>query len=272
MTRRARPLRETASRRAILAATGTAAVGGLVSTTTAERPVTVARDRTLRPVSAELERATEQADIVLSMTAVGVEDGVERFIGGEVDVLHARRPLLSREATAADEHGVEYEVFESTVDGIVVLTGTDGWRTSLSTEELTALRESNPEGGTWAEVVPRDVASIRIGSDGTTVDSPVQSDGSAVVRGVRPHQYAIGHGGLGYYRVTPSDLTPASAVDDGTAHTPLAQLRYTYVNTDRVQHHGIASFLDLFATYAMHERKKLQPYSDPSAQFELPKA
>lgn len=270
MSRHSEPTSETASRRDVLVAAGGVAAGGLLSTdvgrgsTPSTGAVTVARDRTLDPVSDEFEGSLRRTDVDLSTDATDVEEGVERFLAGETDVLHARRPLLPGEATTAAENGVAYEAFESVVDDVALLSVADGWRSCVSDDELTALRDANPGGETWVELVSGDTSALDE-VEGRGDGSP-RAAAAVAVRGVRRDQYAVGRGGLGYYRVRGEEMRAAESVDDAS-HTPLAQLRYTYVNADRWRR-DLAAFVGLFATYARRRRRTLRPYPDAAGGFD----
>lgn len=264
---------EQTSRRGVLAAVGAVAGGGVVSIdrasgARASQSVTVSRDRALAAPGDELERTLRDADIAVTTSERGVSDGVDRFLAGEADVLHARRPLLPDEVQTASDDGVEYEAFESVAGG-ASLTESDGWRTCLGDDGLTEFRESNPRAETWAELADRGASTALDALDEAAVDDPPRSDADVVVRGVRAEQYARGHGGLGYCRVSADDVAPANDADEGT-RTPIVQLRYTYVNADALDRRSVERYRDLFASHPRRRADALEPHPEPADRDDVP--
>ncbi len=276
------------SRRDVLIAAGTAMTGvaGLSQTVDGKPSpsVTVARDRMLAPISDDLDAPFRQDDAALSISTVGTGEGFERFLDRDVDVFHATRPMLPSETASAKADGLGYETFESVVDGAALLRPPERWRPLLSTDRLEKLRASTSESQTWAELVPPDASSERPKTS-TAIDSeaPTTDDfGSEtdrlgadylpddatplVVRGVRANQYAVGHGGLGYYETIGEKLTTAKASADA-ADSLVGRLRYTYVNADALRRESVTSFVQLFGARARQTLAGVVPFADDTASF-----
>ncbi|UPM42717.1 hypothetical protein [Halocatena salina] len=262
------------SRRDVLVATGVAVSGvtGLSRTVNGEpsASVTVARDRTLAPVSEDLDETLRRNDVALSVSTVSTEKGFERFLSRDVDVFHAVRPMLPDEAATAPT--AEYEAFES-VDGTALLRSPERWRSMLSTEQLDTLRGSNAS-QTWTELVPSD-ASVdldppAVESDGADAfeatkrpETVLPTDNTKViVRGIRADQYAKGHGGLGYYEVLSEELTTAEKSTDRSSESLVGRLRYTYVDAHAASEEGVASFIQLFGRHARRRLAGVVPFAD----------
>lgn len=249
------------SRRTLLVAAGGVTVGGVASggrvaagsSPTPRQEVTVSRDEALPP--SPFDRAPGDVDVAVAATERDVVDGIERFVAGEVDVVHARRPLLPGEEEAIGER--DDAGFES-IAGTAFARETGAWRSPLRDGEVVTLRESNSRAGTWAELA-RD-ASVS-GFEEHAIGSP--PDGTAVARGVRPGQYAEGHGGLGYYRLPADGIVPAENAEEGATLTPLVGLRYTYVNGERLDRRAVERYLDLFARET-GRYASLEPFPEPN--------
>lgn len=269
------------------AVTGITAIGQTVDETFS-KSVTVVRDQTLAPVSTTLEAPLRQNDIILSVSTVSTDEGFKQFLDSDVDVLHTTRPMLPSEAAAVDAAELEYEMFESTVDGVALLRSTKGWRSTLSTDGLAELRESHSEGQLWAELVPQDPSSSNAETSAPVVDTepggwinhtaesgidyprtaPLPDDTATVaVRGIRADQYAIGHGGLGYYEAEGADLMMVETADIPSDHAPIGRLRYTYVNADAFATASVTSFMRLFAARAWQTLSAGVPFADPTASI-----
>lgn len=282
----------TLTRRDVLVTIGTVMSGvtmlGQAVDETVSESVTVVRDRTLVPISDDLEAPLQRNDISLSVNTVGTQEGFEYFLDGDVDVLHATRPMLPAKAATIEGDSTKHHMFESIVDGVALLRSTEDWRSTFSTDRLRGFRESNPEGQTWAELVPQDVSSDRSEagaptrvtepSDRTisTIESgtdhhrvaPLPDDTATVtVRGVRADQYSVGHGGLGYYKANGADLMAIGTADDLPSYTPVGRLRYTYVNAEAFATKCVTLFMRYFTTRAWQALSAGIPFADPTTSF-----
>lgn len=65
-----------------------------------------------------------------------------------------------------------------------------------------------------------------------------------LAHGVRRHQYAIGHGGRGYYEANPPSLESVSQAshDDLVAGSPLVRLRFGYADQTALQRPAVEAF------------------------------
>lgn len=65
-----------------------------------------------------------------------------------------------------------------------------------------------------------------------------------LAHGVRRHQYAIGHGGRGYYEANPASLESVSQAshDDLVAGSPLVRLRFGYADQTALQRPAVEAF------------------------------
>lgn len=213
------------SRRAFLAATGTAVatgVGGHPVAATNPGPrstgevVVSGSTPTLAQVTTAFER--ERSDI--SITAL--EGGLERFVRGESDVHRAPRPMTASERERASENGVEFDVAGLPLGGVATIGRSEGWCRCLPGGGHDAFegRDGNVE--TWSELhgdVPADLGPA---------DLPAE-ESDVLVRGARPHQYATGHGGTALYEAASAAFAPFEG-DSSDRLTPAVRLEFAYVD------------------------------------------
>lgn len=239
-----------ATRRSLLVAAGGITITGVSSGRVAadsfrgaREEIVVSRDNTLR--SDLFDRAREETAVPVTTTEQDVVEGIKRFVAGEVDLVHARRPLLPSEKEAIGEERRDTG-FES-IAGTAFAGETGTWRSPLQDEETLTFRESNPRAGTWAELTDRSAPATAEFEKSVVENLP---DGEVVARGVRPSQYARGHGGLGYYRLPGNEIVSGENAGEGTTLTPLVQLQYTYVNGQSRDRSAVERYLDLFVADA----------------------
>lgn len=87
------------------------------------------------------------------------------------------------------------------------------------------------------------------------------------MRDVRADQYAVGHGGLGYYETQGEELTTAEDVGDQSSASLVGRLRYTYVNADAARTEDVASFIRLFGARARQLFSGVVPFADDTTPF-----
>lgn len=222
------------SRRAFLVATGTAAAGvggypiGAAGTAT-NRIIVGEGMAALAGVTTEFDRKHSDIEIETIET-----EGFEEFVRGETDVQQAGRPMTAAERERSRENGVEFEVAELPLGGIAGLGPSEGWCRCLSERQ----REEFGESGrveTWSEIsseAPDDLDPADLPEKGTNV----------LVRGTRSHQYAIGHGGVGFYEASPSAFE--SVDGDRERFTPAVRLGFGYVNLAALDREAVAALVD----------------------------
>lgn len=224
----------TGSRRAFLMATGTIAAGfGTCPGTTAGGTTSRITVGEGIPALADVTAAFNREYPDLEVGTVETE-GFERFVRGEVDVQQAPRPMTAAERERARENGVEVGVRELPLEGVAALGRSEGWCRCLSGREREKLIEEGRV-ETWSEItstVPDDLDSSA---------SP-DEEASVLVRGTRSHQYAIGHGGLGDYTVSPSAFEPVGA--DHERLTTAVRIGFAYVDRDATNRDAIAALLE----------------------------
>lgn len=257
-----------ASRRDLLVAASGVSVGSIASTRrvaagtseTSPQEVTISRDEGLP--SRGFEQTLEEANIPVDVTDRDVVNGIERFNTGETDIVHTRRPLLSHETNPIN--GERGDVGFESIAGTAFVIERGTWRSPLRGDERLTLRESNPRAETWAELTDRSAMSTPV-FEKSAIENPARSNREVVTRGVRPAQYAEGHGGLGYYRLPADEIVSEANVPEGTTPTPLVQLQYTYVNGESLDRSAVERYLDLFVADARgHE--SLEPFSKSDEQ------
>lgn len=225
------------SRRAFLAATATTVATGVGSqpaaaTAAGSRPVgglTISENTSVfTDVTAAFERAHPDVPVVTE------SDGFERFVRGRTDVHHAARPMTADERERANENGVDVVGTQLPLGGIAALGRTDGeWCRCLSDGGHDAYEKGDAE--IWSEIAADslpDREQAALPEEGST----------ALVRGVRSHQYAIGHGGVGCYEAAPSAFESLEKATDLDRLTPAVRLGFAYVDRAALDRDPVAAF------------------------------
>lgn len=221
------------SRRAFLAAVGATVVTGAGGQPAAARAgsgpageVTVSGStQALADVAAAFERG--HPDVSVS----SVDGGVERFLEGGADVLHATRPMTAGERERADENGIEFAVAGLPLGGVAALGRSEGWCRCLRGGRDAFEGRSAVE--TWSEL-PGEVPDVLEPAD------PPEEGSNVLVRGTRPHQYAVGHGGVALYEAAPAAFAPFEA-DSRDRLTPVVRLEFAYVDRAALAREPVAA-------------------------------
>lgn len=222
------------SRREFLAIGGATAIGGLAGRLGGSEGlsgrVTIGGRTT--PLLADVTERFRRVHPGVTVSIGEPDAGID----GKPDVRYANRPLSATDRDAASDG--EYASLGSAPESLAVLTGS-GWHRRLDGDRQAELRADGRNVETWTEVDPDGIDGA-IGTLGTDVPG---AGTTVLARGVRRHQYAIGHGGIGYYEANPADLRPAVASsDDLAAGTPLARLRFGYVDRAALERPEVEAF------------------------------
>lgn len=227
------------SRRAFLAATGAAVATGIgghpagatANTNAGSRAVGEVTVSGSTPAFADVlgRFDRERSEVAVST----VDGGFDRFVEGGADVHHATRPMTADGRERASENGVEFDVAGLPLGGVAALGRDEGWCRCLPDRGHDAF-EGTGAVEVWSEIpgeVPDDVEPADL-PDGKT---------DVVVRGTRPHQYAVGHGGVGLYEAASGAFAPFDGHRERL--TPAVRLEFAYVDRAALKREPVAALV-----------------------------
>lgn len=143
--------------------------------------ISVNGSSTVEPVTNLVAEAfnAENPDVGISVAGDGTGDGFAQFCAGETDISDASRPIEDEEVTTCEENGVEYVELEIAIDGIAVLTSSEGLEQGLpeclTFEDVYALVGPESEGfGNWSDV---NELATEVGGEGGFPDVPLTVTG-----------------------------------------------------------------------------------------------
>lgn len=236
------------SRREFLIASGAAVTTGFTGVSAAN-PDRISGRLTVGEGASGMESITEafrQAypDVTVSTTNA---DGFGSFLDGTTDVHHAGRPMAAGERDRAAGNGIDPASVQTPLEGAALDRADEGWCNCLSETRHDALRSDAARVETWSEITDADADAA---PESTALP---EAETTVLVRGTRDHQYAIGHGGEGYYEVAPSTLRPLGDAGDGAR--PLVRLGFSYADRRALTREAVAAFVrfhDALATDVDH--------------------
>lgn len=221
-----------------------------------------AQGETARDAAAALRETRSVADV--SVRTEGASAAVDRFAAGTTDALVAGRPLLPAERSRAAENDVDPRRRDFPTAVAALRHPESSWVDPLSPADLAVTWRRDGPVETWAEVRPGSSIGGTARSAGGVGRARPARDGTVLVRGVRSHQYAVGHGGLGYYEPAEDWLVdrPAWGRD---AHTSLVRLAALYVDRESLGRQPIADVVAAFAVRSEERVGRVPYYGSPFA-------
>lgn len=177
----------------------------------------------------------ENPEVMVTVGVSGTGGGFKRFTVGETDISDASRPIKDKEATIAQENGIEYFEMPVAFDGItVVINPKNNWAESLTVEELNLIWKPDSPVKKWSDIRPEwpdkeiklygpgtdsgtfDYFTDEINGDGgvSRSDYTASEDDNVLVQGVAGDEYALGYFGYAYYAENTGELK-AVAIDNG---------------------------------------------------------
>lgn len=225
------------SRRAFLAATGAAVATGIggqpagANANASSRTTDGLAVSGSAPVLADVLRRFEREQSGVSVSTV--DGGFDRFLEGGTDVHHATRPMTADERDRARENGVEFDIAGLPLGGVAALGRDEGWCRCLPDRGRDAF-EGKDTVEVWSELpgeVPDDVEPADLPDRKTDV----------IVRGTRPHQYAVGYGGVGLYEAASGAFAPFD--EHRERLTPAVRLEFAYVDRTALEREPVAALV-----------------------------
>ncbi|MFK7820973.1 MAG: PstS family phosphate ABC transporter substrate-binding protein [Planctomycetaceae bacterium] len=240
---------------------------------------------TVHPISEAVAAAFGQNVNVAAPS--GTTSGFDKFIGGEIDINNASRPIKDSETERCKDSGLDWLELTVAIDGIsVVVNKENTWCDSLTYAQLSALWEEDSKVKTWKDLNPEwpDETIKLYGPDdksgtfeyftGKVVgtknrcrqDYEPSTDDNVLVTGVSGDKYAIGYFGYGYYVKSRKVLKGLSIAKQGepvaptvnsirSYEYPIARPIFIYVNKARLGDKGMGEFLRFY----LKEGQKVVP-------------
>lgn len=139
--------------------------------------ISVNGSSTVEPVTNLVAEAfnAENPEVGISVAGDGTGDGFAQFCAGETDISDASRPIADDEVSTCEENGVEYVELQIAIDGIAVLTSSQGMEQGLpeclTFEDVYALVGPESEGfNSWSDA---NELATEVGGEGGFPDVPL---------------------------------------------------------------------------------------------------
>ncbi|HSG69795.1 MAG TPA: PstS family phosphate ABC transporter substrate-binding protein [Planctomycetaceae bacterium] len=257
---------------------------------TEKKTISIDGSSTVYPVSqAVAEEFEKTSDVRVIVGTSGTGPGFSKFIGGEIAISDASRPIKPEEIDGCKEKGIEYLELKVAIDGLsVVVHPENDWCDCLTVAQLKALWEPNSKVNTWKDLDPSwpdhkidlygadtesgtfdyftEVICGKSGSSRTDYNPSVNDN--VLVQGVEGSKYALGYFGYAYYIKNKDKLkvlgiaagddasscvAPTDEAIEAGKYVPLSRPLFLYVNKAALKRPEVASFL----TYYLNEGQDL---------------
>lgn len=215
----------------------------------------------LEAMAEEFMGTNTGANITVAVSGTG--GGFKKFLGGEIDMVNASRPISEKELEQAAEKKIEFLEVPIAFDGLtVVVNPKNTWCDDLTVEELKKIWEPNSKINNWNQVRPtfpdKPLKLYGAGTDSGTFDyftlaingeekasrTDYQSseDDNVLVQGVAGDEAALGYFGYAYYEQNKEKLKALKiggvaptreSVADGS-YQPLARPLFVYLNKGKL--------------------------------------
>lgn len=227
---------------------------GSTAAPTAER-VTLAIDgsSTVSPlmeaIAEEFQKKNPNVNITIGVSGTG--GGFKKFIGKEIDIAMASRPIEAEEVEKAKAAGIEFVEIPISFDGLtVVINPTNDFAQTLTVAELKKIWEPNSPVKNWSQVragfpdLP--IKLYGAGTDSGTfdyftkaivgeekasrTDYQASEDDNSLVQGVVGDRGALGYFGYSYFQANQDKLRAVKidAGNGGVEPTPTTIMDGTY--------------------------------------------
>jgi phosphate transport system substrate-binding protein len=209
----------------------------------------------------------------------GTSGGFTKFLGGEIDINDASRPIKEKESTGAKEKGIEFIELPVAFDGLtLVVNPKNDWVDHLTVAELKRIWEPQSQVKKWSDVRPgwpdREVRLYGAGTDSGTfdyfteaivgksgesrADYTASEDDNVLVQGIAGDRDALGYFGFAYYvenkerlKAVPIDggkgaITPSvQTINDGS-YSPLSRPLFLYVSHKSISRPEVQAFVKFY--------------------------
>jgi phosphate transport system substrate-binding protein len=213
----------------------------------------------------------------------GTGGGFKKFVGGEIDINDASRPISPEEIAQAQTGSIRYLEVPVAYDGLsIVVNPENTWVDHLSVDELKRIWEPGSTVDSWDDIRagwPNE--PIRLygpGTDSGTFDYftevitgkagasrpdyTASEDDNVLVQGIAGDKAALGFFGFAYYeenaarlKLVPVDggagplLPSAASINDGS-YSPLSRPIYIYLSANGMARPEVRAFVDFYLDVA----------------------
>ncbi|GAC40883.1 PstS family phosphate ABC transporter substrate-binding protein [Paenibacillus popilliae] len=225
------------------------------------------------------EFGKEHGNVRVSVGTSGTGGGFKRFVGGEIAISNASRPIKDKEAEEAKANGIEYVELTVAYDGLPIVVNKDNsWVDNITLDELKKIYEPNSKVKTWADVREgwpnEEIKIYSPGADHGTFDYFTEeingkakesrndgqitfsADTNAIVQGVAGDKNAIGYFGYSFFEEN-QDKLKLVPVDNGTAtvaptidaikdgsYAPLSRPLLIYVSKKQMEKPEVKAYVE----------------------------
>jgi phosphate transport system substrate-binding protein len=236
---------------------------------------------TVFPISEAVaeEFQTEAPGVRVTVGVSGTGGGFSKFIGGEIDINDASRPIRDSEKADAAAKGIEFLEIPVAYDGLsIVVNPGNTWVDHITIAELQMMWQPGSAVDSWDDIRPEWPAQpLRLygpGTDSGTFDYftevvngeagtsrpdyTASEDDNVLVQGISGDENSLGFFGYAYYianqdklKLVPVDggtgpVTPSpETINDGT-YAPLSRPIFIYLSKASAQKPEVRSFVEFY--------------------------
>lgn len=221
--------------------------------------------------------------VKVSIGVSGTGGGFKKFVISETDINDASRPIKGKEASKADEAGIEYIELPVAFDGLsVVVNKENDFVDHMTVDELNKIWNKDSAIKTWSDVRAewpnREIKFYAPGVDSGTFDYftdtingdsgnmrgdfSASEDDNVLVTGIAGDKDAIGFFGFAYFdqnrdklKVVPIDdgngpVAPTMETINNGTYTPLSRPIFIYVAKKAAERPEVEAFVNFYLKIA----------------------
>ncbi len=236
---------------------------------------------TVFPISEAVaeEFQAEAPGVRVTVGVSGTGGGFSKFIGGEIDINDASRPIKDSEREAAAASGIEYLEIPVAFDGLsIVVNPGNTWVDHITVAELQMMWQPGSAVDSWDDIRPEWPAQpLRLygpGTDSGTFDYftevvngeagtsrpdyTASEDDNVLVQGISGDENSLGFFGYAYYianqdklKLIPVDggtgpITPSPETINNGTYAPLSRPIFIYLSKASAQKPEVRSFVEFY--------------------------
>jgi len=258
---------------------------------------------TVFPISAAVaeEFQTEAPGVRVTVGVSGTGGGFSKFIGSEIDINDASRPIKDTEKEAAAANGVEFLEIPVAYDGLsIVVNHSNTWVDHITVAELQMMWQPGSAVDSWDDIRPEWPAlPLRLygpGTDSGTFDYFTEAvngeagasrpdytaseDDNVLVQGISGDENSLGFFGYAYYianqdklKLVPVDggngpIAPSPTTINDGSYSPLSRPIYIYLSKASAQKREVRSFVEFYLESAPTLASEVGYIPLPAAMYE----
>lgn len=235
-------------------------------------------------VAEEFQRANSTVNVTVGVSGTG--GGFKKFLGGEVDIVDASRPIKASELEFAQVSDIAFVELPIAYDALsVVVNKKNTWVDHLTVSELKKIWSPDAQGKVmkWSDVRPgfpdKPIHLFGPGTDSGTFDYFTEvisgkedasrgdytssEDDNVIVKGVEGDEGALGYFGVAFYEANKSRLKVVPIDDERpengsgpqlptpdnvlkASYSPLARPLFIYVRASSLDKPDVAKFVSFY--------------------------